>query len=273
MLIKIGLADIPAMTFAGLRYTLAFLILTPFILQRTNFNLMRRLSKGDWGLLIALGFMFYAITQGAQFVGLFYLPAVTVSLLLNLTSIIVTLMGIFFLEEVPNARQWFGVFLAVFGGLIYFHPITIPAAQVIGFVIVIAGVLANSGSAVLGRFINRSGNIQPLTVTTVSMGVGSLILLISGLAVQGLPQLSLINWAIIVWLAIVNTAFAFTLWNHTLRTLSAMESSIINSTMLIQIAILAWIFLGEKLNWQEIVGLVIAAAGTIIVQLKVNRDA
>jgi len=56
----------------------------------------------------------------------------------------------------------------------------------------------------------------------------------------------------------VNTAFAFTLWNHTLRTLAAVESSIINSTMLIQIAALAWLFLGEPLTRQKIVGIALA---------------
>ena len=34
-----------------------------------------------------------------------------------------------------------------------------------------------------------------------------------------------------------NTALAFTLWNGALRTLSAMESSLINGTMLVQIAL------------------------------------
>ena len=40
-----------------------------------------------------------------------------------------------------------------------------------------------------------------------------------------------------------------TIWNYTLRTLTAMESSIINGTMLIQIAVLAWIFLGEDISF------------------------
>jgi drug/metabolite transporter (DMT)-like permease len=44
------------------------------------------------------------------------------------------------------------------------------------------------------------------------------------------------------------------------------ESSIINNTMLIQIAILAWLFLGDQLSGQEIVGLALAVAGTLIVQ-------
>jgi len=268
VLIKIGLAEIPALNFAGLRYTLAFLALFPFLLRPSNLDSIRQLSKRDWLQLAGLGLLFYTVTQGAQFLGLDFLPAVTVSLLLNFTAVIITLMGVVFLAEVPNLRQWFGVILAALGGLLYFYPVALPAAQIIGVAIVIAGVLANSGSAVLGRSINRSGRIQPLTVTMVSMGIGSILLLISGLFVQGLPQLSLTSWAIIVWLAVVNTALAFTLWNHTLRSLSAMESSVINNTMLIQIAVLAWIFLGERLSGQEIAGLAVAALGTLLVQLR-----
>jgi drug/metabolite transporter (DMT)-like permease len=47
-----------------------------------------------------------------------------------------------------------------------------------------------------------------------------------------------------------------------------MESSVINNTMLIQIAVLAWIFLGERLGGQEIAGLAVAGLGTLLVQLR-----
>ena len=98
------------------------------------------------------------------------------------------------------------------------------------------------------------------------MGVGALVLLAVGVAVQGLPHLDLTDWTIIGWLAVVNTAFAFTLWNQTLRTLSAVESSILNSSMLIQIAVLAWLFLGETPTPQQLVGLVLVLAETLVVQ-------
>jgi len=94
------------------------------------------------------------------------------------------------------------------------------------------------------------------------------VLLVGGIAVQGLPRLSAVHWAIIAWLAVVNTAFAFTLWNRTLRTLSAMESSILNNTMMFQIAVLAWLFLGEELGWAQVVGMVLAGAGTLVVQVR-----
>jgi drug/metabolite transporter (DMT)-like permease len=273
VLIKIGLADIPALTFAGLRYSLAFLILVPFLLRPANLDSVRKLSRCDWISLVGLGLLFYAATQGAIFLGLTYLPAMTVSLLLNFTSIVVALLGLAILSERPVGHQWLGVGLSFIGGLLYFHPVVLPASGLLGFIIVIFGVLANAASAVLGRYVNRSGAIRPFTVTLVSMGCGSIILLTSGLLVQGLPRLSALNWAIIAWLAAVNTAFAFTLWNHTLRTLSAMESSIINNTMMIQIAILVWIFLGERLSWQEGIGLGIAAVGTLLVQLKPSSEA
>jgi len=97
------------------------------------------------------------------------------------------------------------------------------------------------------------------------------VLLVAGFTLQGLPTMDATSWLIVIWLAVVNTAFAFTLWNHTLRTLSAVESSIINNTMLVQIALLAWIFLGERLSVQEVVGLVLAAVGILVVQVGGRR--
>jgi drug/metabolite transporter (DMT)-like permease len=56
-----------------------------------------------------------------------------------------------------------------------------------------------------------------------------------------------------------------------LQQVTSVESSIINNTMLIQIAVLAWIFLGERLTWLEIVGLILAAGGILLANLKRQR--
>lgn len=268
VLIKIGLEDIPALPFAGLRYTLAFLCLLPFAARSGQLAPLRRLSAGTWARLLLLGLLFYSVTQGAQFVSLFYLPALTVSLMLSFTTILVALLGIFTLNERPAAGQWAGTGLYLAGVLVYFYPLFLPQGELIGLAVAIVGVLANALSSILGRHVNRSGELEPLAVTVVSMGAGGLVLLAAGIATQGMPSLTLTHWAIILWLAVVNTALAFTLWNHTLRTLSAMESSIINNTMLIQIAVLAWLFLGESLSWRMVLGMVLAALGTLLVQIR-----
>lgn len=265
--IKFGLADIPALTFAGLRYMLAFGCLLPLLLRPHQLRSLRRLSKRDWLLLICLGLLFYTLTQGAQFLGLAYLPAITTNLLWSFTTIFVGLLGIVLLSEQPTGLQWAGTALYLVGVLIFFYPASIPTSQLFGITVALIGVLANALAAILGRYVNRRAESSPLVVTVVSMGIGAMVLLTIGLSVQGLPPLSLLNWAIIAWLAVANTAFAFTLWNHTLRTLSAMESSLINNTMMIQIPILALLFLGEQISWREGIGMVLAGIGILIVQL------
>lgn len=272
VLVKIGLVDIPAITFAGLRYGLAFLCLLPFALRRVHRASLRKLNRSDWLRLIILGLLFYAITQGAIFLGLYYLSAATVTLMLNLTSIVVALLGIVLLAENPTKLQWVGVALFIAGSLIYFYPVDFPAGEILGLAIIGVGILANALSSILGRKINREAKIEPLLVTTISMGAGALALIAAGFASQSLPPLEIKHWLIIAWLAVINTAFAFTLWNLTLRTLTAVESSVINNTMLIQTVVLAWIFLGESLTGMEVLGLLVAGSGALVVQLQKNRS-
>jgi drug/metabolite transporter (DMT)-like permease len=268
VLIKIGLSGIPALTFAALRYGLAFVCLLPFLFRPGEIAALRRLPASSWVRLLALGMLYYTLTQGALFVSLVHLPAVTVSLLYSFSPIFVALLGIPLLAERLTIWQWLGVALSIAGATLYFYPVALPGGELIGFVAVAIGVIANAGSSILGRQINRIGDIPPLGVTSVSMGFGAFVLLSAGIVRNGIPAISLSNWAIIAWLALVNTAFAFTLWNQTLRTLSAVESSVINNTMLIQIAILAWIFLGERLTWQETSGLIVSGLGVVILQLR-----
>lgn len=266
--IKFGLADIPALTFAGLRYSLATLCLLPFALRGDVLTTLLRLSRVEWLRLIGLGVLLYTLTQGAQFLALAYLPAMTTSLLLNFSTIMVALLGLVWLAERPTWLQWGGIGLNLTGILLYFYPVNLPGHELFGIAVALGGVLANAGAATLGRQVNRTQTRSPLAITIISMGLGAVLLLSAGVITQGLPPLSLSNWLIIGWLAVVNTAFAFTLWNHTLRQLSAVESSVINSTMLIQIAILAWVFLGERLTWLESLGMVLAALGVLLVQLR-----
>jgi drug/metabolite transporter (DMT)-like permease len=271
ILIKIGLKEIPALTFAGVRYTLAFLCLTPFLFQKNIREQVKKLNAKEWGLFALLGLVLYALAQGGQFLGLAYLPTVTVSLLLNLTSLFVAFSGMILLKENPTRLQWMGVGLNLTGVLIYFYPGAFQSAQWLGILFVVISLAANIGGALLGRSLNRNSTYNPLVVTIISMGFGSVIMLISGLFTQGFPSISLTGWGIIVLLAIVNTAFSFTVWNYILQTLTAMESSLINSTMLVQVAILSWIFLGERLNVLEIIGMLFAMAGVFVVQLRFSR--
>lgn len=271
VLIKWGLNDFPPVIFAGIRYFMAFVCLLPFILQKKQREEIARLTKKNWAQLLLLGFLYYTLTQGAQFAGLAVMPAMAVSLILSFTSIFVAGIGIFILGEKPTFFQWIGLVLNILGAYLYFFPVRFSSSQLWAIGIVFVGMLANSISMVLGRKINREDFLSPIGITTISMGFGSSMLLIAGLALEDFPQIRAQNWLIVIWMAVVNTALAFTLWNTALKKLKAMEASIINNTMTVQIAVLAWIVLGEGLNTMEMVGAVVSVIGAIMVQIGGNK--
>ncbi len=270
VLIKIGLRELPAITFAGMRYTLAFVCLLPFLFRKKEWGQLRLFTRREWIKLVVLGIVYYALAQGAQFVGLAYLSSITVSLIINLSSLFVAVFGMVLLKEKPTWLQWSGVLLNLVGVVIYFYPSAFAGGALIGILAAVVSLLANVFGSILGRNMNMNGRIRPLPLTVISMGIGAILMLVTGLLTQRLPPISLQSWGILLLLAVVNTAFTFTIWNYTLQTLSAMESSIINSTMMVQIAILAWIFLGERIDLKGIMGLVLVIVGTLIVQIRLS---
>jgi drug/metabolite transporter (DMT)-like permease len=277
ILIKIGLDDmnLGPISFAGLRYLLAALILLPIsapgIIRASRINVSGRRSAIAG--VVVLGVLLYGVTQGAQFAALDHLPAVAVALGLSFTPLVIAAVTLRS-GEPPSALQIVSVIAVIAGAALYYGPLALGPDAVLGLAIVAVGVFSNAASALLGRVLARDalpalGGV--LGMTAISMAVGASLLIVAGIVLEGVPVLDVRAWLIIGWLAIVNTAFAFTLWNNTLRTLTAVESAVLNNLMLVQIAALAWLFLGESLDARQLIGLGIALSGIIFVQLRRGR--
>jgi drug/metabolite transporter (DMT)-like permease len=273
VIIKFGLKDIPPLTFSGLRYSLASLILLGIIMSRREYrNAARRQGLRWWRQIASYGIVFVAITQGTQFVALALLQAITVSLLLNLTPLIVLALGAIFLREVPSRTQVCLIVLAVVGAMLYFYPAGVPASEILGVAVVIVSLVANAVSSVMGRSINRNRAAPALVVTGISMAFGAILLLAVGFITERTAVLSPLSVVYVVWLSVVNTAFAFTLWNNSMQTLRAVDMSIINCTMMPQIVILSIWFLGEMPSLLDWVGLAVLAISVTLMQVIQARE-
>ena len=274
ILIKIGLddLDLPPISFAGLRYALAAVLLLPFgwaavrAAWRTGPRIDRRLA----GRMLLFGLVFYSLAQGTQFAALAILPAATVGLVL--ASIPVWIGAVAWLRgrERATRMQLLGLVLLVVGATLYFGQVDLGGAGWLGLGSAALCAAASTVGQHMARDLNRDAQAQlggAIGLTAISMGIGSVALLAVGLAVEGLPGLDERGWAIVAWLAAVNTAFAFTLYNRALQVLTAVESSTVINLMLVMVAVMAWVFLGETLDGVQIVGLATVTIGVLIVQV------
>ena len=269
IIMRVGMDDeeLPPLTFAGLRYVTAAVVLGAVTATRPAARAeVRSLSPAALRRLALLGVVFYAINQGAVFVAVEAQPVATTSLLLSLTPLLVAAASGRLLGEPPSANLLAGAVLVPIGAAAYLSGDL--GATAIGVVAATIAVGANSAASLMGRSVNRAAHTSPLVTTTVSMSVGAVILLGTGLAVDGFVTLTTRAVLIIAWLAVVNTAFAFTLWNLSLRHLDAGESAVINNTMMLQIALLGWIFLDEAPTALQWLGLLIVSVGIAVSQLR-----
>lgn len=219
---------------------------------------------------LVFGVLLYGIAQAAQFIAISELPAATVGLFIATAPVWTALLAMRGRHETASAVQTVGIAILIVGVVTYFG-LDVPAEGAwagVAAAVVVTAVVA--GSARLGRTLavdsgRAFGGVLGLTAVAMTAGAASTLLL--AIVLEGVPTVTTTTWLYIAWLAVVNTAFAFTVWNFTLRTLTAVESSALADLTVVQIALLAWVFLGESLGSLEIAGLALALVGVLLVQL------
>lgn len=270
ILIKIGLEEINPLAFATYRYGVASGLLVVVMVFRNRTEL-RNLNVWRMGVFVALGFSGYFIAQGLQFVGLYYLQPVTVTFILNLTPVFVLLLSAVFLKEVPSSSQILGIVVTLSGVMIFFSDSVQVTEELIGLLITLVSSIGWATYMIISRFYLRDRKENMIIMTASSMTFGAVILLGATVLTGNITSVTFQGWIIIVWLSVANTALAFVLWNHALQSLRVYEQSILQNTMLIQIAALAHVFLDETLIFRQIVGMLLVFIGVLIVQLKARE--
>jgi len=138
--IKIGLEEVPALSFAGIRYVLASVILWVFVFATKQHKELKNISKPMWIRLTILGIVMYFLTQGAQYLGLYYQSAIQVSLILNFTPLVILVFSSSMIQEKPTRNNIIGVIVFLIGIFVYVFPIGNLNGNWIGYVVMVIGL-------------------------------------------------------------------------------------------------------------------------------------
>jgi len=262
VLIRIGQADLGPMTLAGIRYTLAGLILLPFVKYK-NIHL-NDYRKNYWQLAL-LGILSFTIANGSSGFALIYLPSTTVSFVTSLTAPLVLLLGVFFLNEIPNVMKISGVALSIIGLIMYFPSQTLSFDNP-GYWFLLISLLGFAFYTILGRFVARSGDVPFLVQTSLPFVIGGGLLLTLALIFEGLPSFTLKSVLILIWMVTFNCIIGYLLFNKSLAVLTALEVNMVTKLQMFFSAIFAFFLLGEKITFIQTLAMVVAFTGVYLVQ-------
>ncbi len=264
VLTKQLLEDLGPLTISGLRYSLGFLCLVPFLVRsRTK---IRSMSPRLWQRLFLIGLSAYTIGNGAIFWSLEYLSPMMVSLLENTQPAIILIGGAVWLRELPTQWQILGIAVSVAGGVLFFSS-GLSAPDPIGLMLAVIGIAGFVAFTLQTRGITRDGEVDTLALTALPLAMGGLVTLLIALAVEGLPSFTPRAWGIVWVLALVNTALGYVMFNHSLRVLQAFELNVILNFIPLATAFFAWVLLGDRLTFLQVAGVITVIAGVALVQM------
>ena len=182
--------------------------------------------------------------------------------------IFVTIMAYFVFQEAITSHKLTAIALAVVG--------TVLVSGLVGnsgeWKIVPIGLLIALGSAVLyGTFSlfgkKISGEYSPWTILLYVFGFGTIALFLYQL---GTPDPWPSSPAIIPWFAglvLISTIAGFASYTSGLQKLPASTASITAMTEILFASVMAYIFLGERLDVWQILGAILITSGVVIVSL------
>ncbi len=264
VLVKLGLEDIPRLTFASLRYVVGAVTLLVWRMITVRSGLPR-ISTDIWKLLLALGVLLYGIVPAAQFVSLDLMEAVTFNFVFQAGIPLVTaLLAGMVLKERTSRWEWLGVGIVIIG-VFTFYPAIPSGDEAFGIFLASVAAFGIGGSNLLQRKVMRGSQISAIDAAVIPMTLGSIGLFVFAMIVEPFPELGSEQVLLILFLGVINTALAFTLWHHAMRTLNALHAGVIASAQVVEVPILALVILGESLTAGRGFGSLVVLGGILVV--------
>jgi drug/metabolite transporter (DMT)-like permease len=270
--IKLGLHDLPPLTFAGIRFAVAGLVLFG-IIGLTGVRLPRQ--KSEWVLLGYTGLLTITVNYALVFWGEQHISSGLAALL----SATVPLFGLPLAHRHLRAEPltlWksAGVLLGIVGVAIVFSgelgiggPVALWASAGI--------VLAALASAHAGVLLKAGGtHIEPSVLAGVQMVGGCVPLLVAGMALEGSPfrfHWTPLALGCLAYLIVVGSVVAFLMYYWLIRHMPVSAVLMIPLVTPLVAVFLGVVFAGETMGWHTAVGGAAIIGGVALTLVNVKK--
>jgi drug/metabolite transporter (DMT)-like permease len=265
------LDTIPPFTLLSIRLIMAVAILGGLLLSRQR---SFQLTPRDWLTLLAVGFIGFGISVGAQFVGTDRSTAVNGALITSASPAFILLFAALILRERLTAIRIFAVVLASIGVVVIIDPANADFSSVTftGDVALAAAALTWALYSVLVRLV--SAKHDTLLVSTAAL-IGGLLLTLpaSMLELQDRPIGEVDGGTVlgILYLGVVSTAAAMWMWNRAFALVDASVASLFFFAQPLVGTVLGVLVLGQAMTEGLWIGSALIILGVLVSMARPNK--
>ena len=269
LFIKIGLRDLPPLSFAGIRFVLASAILGSLVLIR---RARWPRTRSEWFLIAISGFLQFTLNYGLVFWGEQYISSGLAAVLQSTFPLFGLVFAHFYLpSERMTTLKVVGVLLGILGvAVIFSDQLTIAGSMaLLGSIALVLSAFFGSYSNVLVK--KYGGKIDPQILAASQMVCGFVPLLAAGFATEGNPLR--FRWTVsallsLMYLVVVGSVIAFWLYYWLVRRMNVTNTMLIALVTPVVAVILGMIVLHETLNWRLVVGGALIILGLALIVLR-----
>ncbi len=270
--IKLGLRDLPPLSFAGLRFAAAALVLFGIAALR-GFRLPR--AARDWRLLAYTGLLTITLNYALVFWGEQYISSGLAAVL----SATMPLFGLplahrYLASEPLNRWKVAGVLLGVLGVAIVCSG-QLGIGGPLAFWASLGIIFAALATAHAGVLIKAGGtHMEPSVLAGVQMAGGCLPLLLGGMLLEGNPlhfNWTPMAWAALGYLTILGSVIAFLMYYWLIRHTELTWVLMIPLVTPLVAVVFGVLFAGEVVGWHTALGGAAIIGGVALAVLRTSN--
>jgi drug/metabolite transporter (DMT)-like permease len=262
LVIKIGLRDLPPISYAGIRFLLAIIVLLAVSVGRVRLLPQR---GSDYAVLALTGVLMFAINYGLLFWGELHVSSGLAAVLQATIPIFGMVFAHLMLPDEPlRLQQLLGALLALGG-------VALICERLLGFNGFMAfwgglGIVFGAAGAAFSNVLLKARAIQlaPAMIAAWQMVFGAAPLLITGFIVEGTPlafHWSRLSIFCLFYLAVIGSALTFLLLYWLLPRMTVAKLQAISLITPPGAVALGWAIGGETFSLWSLVGACLVLAG------------
>ncbi|GGO82760.1 multidrug DMT transporter permease [Marinobacterium nitratireducens] len=256
--------EFPPVTLAFTRWSLALVLILPFLIPR-----LRRdwpIIRAHWKIILLLGILGVACFNTLIYTGLQTTLATNATLLHSAIPVVILIISRVFLKQAVGARQWLGVGISMTGVLVLLTQARLEALLQLEFnrgdLWVLAGVIDWALYSVLLRY--RPLELGAFTFFGITVLIGATALLLPALIelYSGhMPQVTSRTLGTVLYMAVFPSILSYLCWNRGVAELGAPVAGLFIHLMPLFGLLLSVLILGERVQSFHFAGIALIFVG------------